>query len=262
LIICWSDPKLEKVGRLFVIDRAEKQLQKQKLKQGRTKGKRGGSRSVHAKPGMKPLFLFFFDAVRRHIFLRIRCQDIKRRICSRRWREEIEGHPFLLRSRSRVYEPAQRGSPVLDRVVGKFHFRVVRNVETETILLPMRARDYHPYVCRIEKLSRAKHEGMIDWALQAGVAPFRVRDPATYPRLDAKIMHGGDSDETKLTCRLTLLLPEFEFPFLEPAREFQSDPRARLKTGKRRKMKQLEKDRVIAPRVRVTPRPVQLCRIN
>ena len=144
--MCWPDPKVEQLRRLFVVDRAEKQLQTQKLKQGRTKGKRGGIRRVHAKPGMKPLFLFFFDTVWRPICFTVRCEDIKRRICSRRWREEIERHPFVLRfPRSRVHEPAQRGSPVLDRVVRKFHFRVVHNVET------MRARDYHPYVCRDER---------------------------------------------------------------------------------------------------------------
>ena len=135
---------------------------------------------------MKPLFLF--DSVWHHICFLVRYEDIKRRICSRRWREEIEGHPILLRFlRCRVYEPASRGSPLLDRVVGELYFRVVRDVETETILPPMRSRDYHPYVCRIEKLSRAHHERMIGWGLQAAIAPFRVRDPATYPILDAKL---------------------------------------------------------------------------
>jgi hypothetical protein len=61
---------------------------------------------------------------------------------------------------------------------------------------------------------------MVDWGLQAAIAPFRVRDSATYPILDAKLMDGGDSDETKLTCRLALPFPEFGYPFLEPAREF------------------------------------------
>ena len=79
----------------------------------------------------------------------------------------------------------------MEVVVNKFHFRVVHNVETETILPPMRARDYHPYVCRIEKLSRAHHERMIDWGLQAAIAPFRVRDSATYPIFDAKLIDGG-----------------------------------------------------------------------
>ncbi len=40
--MCWPDPKVEQLCRLFVVDRAEKQLQTQKLLAGKDKGQARG----------------------------------------------------------------------------------------------------------------------------------------------------------------------------------------------------------------------------
>ena len=171
----WPKPLFEQECRLVVGEQPAMQLHAaQKLEQGGTKGKRGGSRVLQAKPFMKPFF-FFFDTLGRRRPVRAISENVQRRICGHWRREERERHSLLLRfPRSSVDEPAQRGCRVLHLVVGEFQSRFMRNVEAETILPPMRAGDYHPDVVGVTKLNGAEHEGMIDWGVQASVAPVRI----------------------------------------------------------------------------------------
>jgi hypothetical protein len=97
----------------------------------------------------------------------------ERRLCSKRRGDESQRNsmvsPFLS---IRIDEPPQGGLPVPVPVGA----RIMRDVETESILPPGRAWGDHPNIISVEDLGRAVHERMVECSLQTSVTPPRVWD--------------------------------------------------------------------------------------